>query len=97
MASRRFHSLRTLLGGYLHEDWADEFDRWEEALAHYLRQEPAAEVERCRVELRELVVTRRTDAELGAFCQDLGCAYLPDGGWRKWLKAVLTQLERAAR
>lgn len=97
MAKRRYPSLRNFLGGYLHEDWPEEFGSWEKAVAHYLRQEAPAEVERCRTELRALVVESRTEAGLADLCADFGCAYRPGDGWRKWLKAVLVSLERGGR
>jgi hypothetical protein len=93
-------ALETLLGGYLHEDFAhlhgtawgavDTFAHEELDCAPHLHRE-----------ISDLIGTYRSESELEAALVDLGLNYLPTAdGWdshRAWLLAVADRVDEVLR
>lgn len=79
-----------LAGIYLNEDWPFDYDNWEEAVDAFIGEFPQL-ADRLPAELDEALATHRTDAELEAFMEAQGSAYLPrpaDGDYRTWLTGM---------
>jgi hypothetical protein len=95
-----FEALDTLLGGYLHEDWADDYaDPWQ-AVDEFTNSEPDhAPV--IRTDVNEVLRRCRSESELTLQLRKLGLAYYPaSDGWaskRAWLLAVAERVEETLR
>jgi hypothetical protein len=95
-----FESLRLLLGGYLHEDFNDEFgDSWR-AVDGFAVNEPE-DPPHIRDEVTRLLASVSSEAELRRIVLDeLGSCYLPEAdGWtyRGWLEAVADRVDETLR
>ena len=81
--------LPQLLGSYFHQDWPDEFADHEEAFSQLLHNESPDCLKTGLVELRKLLATDMSEAELQTVLQDdLGCAFAPASiglDCRQWL------------
>lgn len=90
--------LRQFLGGYFHEDWVAERQRWEEIVDDFVAESPRTTVMECTEELGELVDVDLTDGELAAVLEGLGCSVDPSAfGMQRnqWLAAVRRRLAAA--
>jgi hypothetical protein len=94
---KSWDALQTLLGGYLHEDFADVHGSAWGAVAEFAREEPDYAPQLCR-EITELLSACTSEAELDSALVELGTCYLPAGdGWdsdRTWLLAVADRVEQ---
>jgi len=89
-------ALETLLGGYLHEDWGDDYATARDAIDQFARIEhdhaPAL-----RAEVDEVIRRSSSDSELRVRLRRLGLVYrIRFDGWmshRDWLLAVADQVE----
>lgn len=96
-------SLHNLLGGYLNEDWHDEYEDASTAIADFARSEPAHAFA-LSTDARSLLTQfgKGDDAALVACltCQ-YGLGYLPSAdGWgtyREWLLAVADRVDALLR
>jgi hypothetical protein len=85
--------LRNLIGAYLHQDWREEYESWEEAVADFARED-VAWVAAASAQLSTLL---RDNDELGLKIQldTLGSYYDPtraEGSYRAWLTAMHDRL-----
>src|SRR4051812_37437691 len=90
-AMTKYPSLFLFFGGYLNEDWPDEYaDEWV-ALDEYLRDNPHS-ASGFSPEVQALLVENASEGELRkVLFDDLGCAYSAErAGWkyRDWLQAM---------
>jgi hypothetical protein len=89
-------ALKTLLGGYLHEDFADlHGDAWG-AVDTFARDEPDY-APQLRRQVTELISACPSESRLERALVDLGLNYLPTAdGWdshRTWLLAVADRVD----
>lgn len=96
-ALSRYPHLAELLGGYLHQDWEEEFGTAAEAVAAYRAGAGADDAARSREEIGRLLKRTKSEAGLAKACRALGCAFLPTGGWRRWLEEVSARLAPAEK
>ena len=96
--STDFPELTQFLGGYLHEDWVDDYETADEAVFHFLSVARVEQVSAAKRELDAFMKLNLDDASLAeALSLDLGCSYYPPGdglSCREWLstvQALLTQ------
>jgi hypothetical protein len=95
-----FEALDTLLGGYLHEDWADDYqDAWR-AVDDFVQSEPDY-APAIRADVDEVLARCGSEAELTLQLRKLGLAYYPaSDGWvskRTWLLVVADRVDQALR
>jgi contact-dependent growth inhibition (CDI) system CdiI-like immunity protein len=95
-----FASLRLLLGGYLHEDFDDEFgDSWG-AVEAFAQNEPE-DPPHIREDITRLLATVSSEEEVRRLVLDeFGSYYLAEvDGWtyRGWLEAVADRVDQALR
>jgi len=86
-----YFELLQFFGGYLNEDWPDEYaDEWA-ALDNYLHDSPGVAPEFCK-EIQALLDDHPSEDEVSkVLSYDLACAYAAENlGWkyRDWLKAL---------
>ncbi len=94
-----FPQLGQFLGGYFHQDWVVDRDRWEEVVDDFVVESPHSLVVECAAELRDLIAAGFTDTELTGMLERLGGMVDPSAAHMRaqgWLQAVLTQLTAAA-
>ena len=96
----QYPALEQLLGGYLHEDWGDDYtDVWQAVDAFVDRQPSHAPA--VPGEITRLLSECDSETVLEQRLTDLGLAYYPPGlGWqsyRAWLLAVGNRVEQALR
>jgi hypothetical protein len=90
-------ALKQLLGGYLHEDWADDYpDLWA-AIDDFVDGEPEC-APRFRADVDVLLNRCDTEQEIQQAMRQLGMVYYPPGGgwssYRAWLLAVADRVEQ---
>lgn len=95
-----FEALDTLLGGYLHEDWADDYaDPWQ-AVDEFTHSQPEY-APAVRADVDEVLRRCRSESELTLQLRKLGLAYYPaSDGWaskRAWLLAVADRVDETLR
>lgn len=95
-----FEALETLLGGYLHEDWADDYANAWQAVDDFTHAEPD-HAPALRSDVEEVLKRCGSEAELELQLRRLGLAYRPAyDGWdskRVWLLAVADRVEEVLR
>jgi hypothetical protein len=89
-------ALELFLGGYLHEDWADDYpDLWH-AVDDFSDGEPQA-APHIRTDVDHVLTQCRSEEEIQRTVRALGIKYYPPGdGWdsyRAWLLAVAAHVE----
>ncbi|HEX8305733.1 MAG TPA: contact-dependent growth inhibition system immunity protein [Jatrophihabitans sp.] len=93
---KSWESLETLLGGYLHEDFADLHGSAWGAVDTFARDEPEYAPHLHR-EITDLIDAYRSESDLEGALVDLGLNYLPTAdGWdnhRTWLLAVADRVD----
>lgn len=93
----KFEALEQFLGGYLHEDWADDYpDLWH-AVDDFTDGEPHC-APRFGTEVRQVLDQCHTEQEIEQLLDELHISYYPPGdGWksyRAWLLAVAAHVEK---
>ena len=76
-----------LAGIYLNEDWAFDYDTWQQAVDAFISEFPEL-APSLPAELADALATHHTDEQLEAFMDAQGSAYLPrpeDGSYREWV------------
>ncbi|HEX8096361.1 contact-dependent growth inhibition system immunity protein [Jatrophihabitans sp.] len=95
-----FEALETLLGGYLHEDWADDHPTALQAIDEFAHAEPDY-APLIRADVDEVVGRFRSEAELAVQLRKLGLVYrIQFDGWtshRDWLLAVADRVDEVLR
>jgi hypothetical protein len=90
-AMTRYFNLFQFFGGYLGQDWPDEYANEWDALDDYLRENPVSASRFCP-EAQALLDEHLSEEELHRFISyDLACAFAAEvGGWkyRDWLQAL---------
>ena len=85
------------LFGYLHEDWADDYDDVSDAIRAFALGEPEY-APLVRADIEATVDRCRTEVDLVRALRQLGLAYAPVAdGWssqRSWLLAVADDIDR---
>src|SRR5687767_9269519 len=84
-------ALWLFMGGYLHQDWREEYDSTELAFQDFLRSEPRDAL-RVSDELRTVLDSDLDESALRDLLQQLGSFYLPDADGlttREWLIRLL--------
>lgn len=97
---KHLQALEQLLGGHLHEDWADDYaDVWE-AVDAFVHGQPSY-AQAVPSEIKELLDRCDSEAALEQCLIELGLVYYPPGlGWssyRTWLLAVGDRVEEVLR
>ena len=90
-------ALELFLGGYLHEDWADDYpDLWH-AVDDFTDGEPYAAPRFCS-DVQQVLDQCHTEQEIEQLLDKLHMVYHPPGdGWdsyRAWLLAVAAHVEQ---
>ncbi len=93
MTARDFPQLTQFLGGWFHQDWADEGHATAADVVHaYLRDESPKVVRGTILEIEKLLALRLPPTQMRRLLgDDLGCAYDPtlEGKtFRAWLREV---------
>ena len=95
-----FKALEILLGGYLHEDWADDYPTALQAIDEFTHAEPD-HAPQIRADVDEVVRRFGSEAELAVQLRKLGLVYrIQFDGWtshRDWLLAVADRVEEILR
>jgi hypothetical protein len=90
-------TLAQLLGSYIHQDWADEFESINRAVQAIMASEPPEMVAAGSREICELLAMETSEVRLAKIVTDeLGCYYDPASAgetYREWLGDVLKQWE----
>ena len=89
-----FPQLRQLLGGYFHQDWVVDRQRWEEVVDDFIADSPRHAVLECASELRDLLAGF-DDGELGTVLERLGGSVDPSAlelRTGEWLHRLLERL-----
>lgn len=84
-------ALWLFMGGYLHQDWREEYNSTEVAFEDFLRSEPHDAL-RVSDELRRVLDSDLDESALGDLLQQLGSFYLPEADGlttREWLVRLL--------
>lgn len=94
--------LQQFFGAYFHQDYRDEAPDWQRVVALFAGQATPAYVARTVADLEELLRAGRTESELNAVLERLGCCYTPRpdlGGptYSEWLEQVVTELKQYLR
>lgn len=88
----KIENLAQLLGGYFHQDWADEFDSDETALQAIIDSETTDQIRAGVEELERLLADTRSEIELRDFLiNEVGCYFDPESqgiSYEQWLKKV---------
>lgn len=90
-----FPQLRQFLGGYFHQDWPVDHDRWEEVVDDFVAESPRSVVTDSASELGALLDQQLDDVELEAVLEALGCSVDPSAfnlSAVDWLRAVARRL-----
>jgi hypothetical protein len=99
MTQHDLDDLSQILGAYLHQDWADEFDSDESALRSALDSEPKDKIAAARRALDRLLASQFTEAELREeLVVRLGCYFDPSSKgmtYRQWLARVSQLLSQS--
>jgi CdiI immunity protein len=95
-----FKALNTLLGGYLHEDWADDYAHPWQAVDEFTQSQPEY-APAVRPEVDEVLRRCGSEPELTLQLRKCGLAYYPaSDGWpskRAWLLAVADRVDQTLR
>jgi hypothetical protein len=95
MTTHAYPALLQFFGGYLHQDWADEFSSPEQAIAAFINQEPVEARRAAQQELADLIPRVPSLEDPVRVLMDLGSYYDPtaDGhtvaGWLEHVRATL--------
>jgi hypothetical protein len=93
----QFPALEQLFGGHLHEDWADDYADFREAIDDFLEGQPG-QAPAAPGEIAQLLATCDSEEALEQALVDLGLVYYPPGdGWtshRAWLQAVADHIAK---
>lgn len=96
MSEKEFQNLRTLFGGYLHQDWPDEFSTPDEAITAFKEGNSQESVEGACKELDEVIpLIEQMQAPEKFLCDVLWCYYCPEADGLtivKWLEHVRKKL-----
>jgi len=92
----QFPALYQFLGGYLHEDWKDDYpDLWH-AVDDFVDGEPDW-APRFNADVQQLLDECATEQQIEQQFHQLGAVYYPPGGgwdsYRAWLLAVAAHVE----
>ncbi len=95
-----YDALEQLLGGYLNEDWTDDYaDAWQ-AVDDFPRSQPSYAL-RLRREVEDIVAHCTSEQALDAQLTRLGLGYrIQADGWtshREWLLAVADRVDEVLR
>lgn len=93
-----YSNLEELIGGYFHQDWNTYSDTTVGVLEFYLQEWPAKYVPLVLTELRNLL--QRSDAEVEAELDKMGCGYAPGGDnttYREWLNRMESRLSQQVK
>lgn len=97
MINANFYELGQILGGYLHQDWGDEFESDRAALSEAVKSEPAQNIAAAISQIEFLLGAPLTERELGEFLiRPLGCYFDPSAKgmtYRQWLADVHDALQ----
>jgi hypothetical protein len=90
-----FPQLGQFLGGYFHQDWVIDRQRWEEVVDDFIAESPRSLVLECAAELRDLLAAGFTDTELTGVLERLGVSVDPSAVQLRadeWLQEMLGRL-----
>ncbi|WP_048438935.1 contact-dependent growth inhibition system immunity protein [Caenimonas sp. SL110] len=96
--STTFPNLEELIGGYFHQDWADDATSSVGVLDRYLSEWPLEDVPKVQAELA--VVLQQSDEEIPRTLSALGNSFDPacEGvSYRQWLDQIRTRLAEFLR
>ncbi len=87
--------LRQFLGGYFHQDWVVDRQRWEEVVDDFIAESPRGVVVECAAELGGVLAEGFDEGELAAILERLGGSIDPAAhrlSTDDWLHDVLQRL-----
>jgi hypothetical protein len=92
-------ALKNFMGGYFHQDWADDGASPQDIVQSYFQaQDSTEELSSVLRALRELIDGDDFPGELSdRLCDEFGCYYYPPGvglSTRDWLQSVADDFER---
>lgn len=99
--SDQVYSLDQFFGGYLHQDWSDDYGTWQNAVRHFMAEGTDSERSQTVAGIERLLLDILDDEELSRHLyRELGCYYSPrpDAGGptvRQWLRDVAVLLRGA--
>lgn len=98
-STSRDNAMRSLFGGYFHQDWRLAGETWGEVVHTYIReQSPADKLRQIATELRELATRFRSDQELLDYLnRELACDYLPEDPARVWVMKIADVIDEHLR
>jgi hypothetical protein len=96
MSEHEYRYLRTLLGGYLHQDWRDEFSTPDEAITTFKEDNPSEVVKGACKELDQIIpLVEQLQAPERFLYEVLWCYYTPSADGltvSNWLRHVRKKL-----
>jgi hypothetical protein len=96
--STNYPNLDNLIGCYFHQDWQTEGPTVDAVLETYLKEYSAEYPPLVLAELRALL--QRSDAEVEAELDKMGCEYSPEGDnttYREWLDRMEARLSQQVK
>jgi hypothetical protein len=96
MLDQQYPALWQLLGGYLHQDWQDDYESPSAALRDFVSGEPSYVVD-LPTEIEKVLNSTPDDAALEETLVDLGSGFLPSGAGqnpREWLRSLKDETQR---
>src|SRR5688500_17671532 len=88
---QKMDALFQFFGGYLHQDWPEEFSDWREAVRAFRRNNGDSKVAEIVSELKRLIASSSSDAKIGELLlHEFACYYTPrpdlgEPTFREWL------------
>jgi hypothetical protein len=94
----RFEHAHQFLSGYFHQDWHEDFDEPEEAVAEYMRYANPRSRAGALHNLRQIIAEFQ-GPDLNRVMLEIGCYYSPERyrgtSMRQWLDEVVAELEQS--
>jgi hypothetical protein len=90
-----YPQLHQFLGGYFHQDWAEDGDAWQPVVDDFSAESPGSVVVDTAAELRALLGAGFADIDLAVMLERLGGSVVPSAFGMtatSWLGAVLQRL-----
>ena len=97
MINDRYPTLLQLFSCYFHQDWAEEFDSPDMAIEAFVGAEPLSSINTAEKELKQIIDSGYSDADVLNLLDKLGCYYDPTVDYTSalsWLKDIRDRLSR---
>lgn len=90
--------LAQLLCCYFHQDFMEEYESPDHAIAAFIAEEPIGYIQKTLEDIEKLLSTRISDEDIDKLISNLGCAYDPHAVGRTsrlWLQHVQQKIKEA--